>query len=213
MVGLLGGFRAVTADFLWVRANADWEEQDLPTTQTLIKLVTTVDSRPLLFWINGARMIGYDMPVWRIDAAAREGGELPAVAQAQVFEEQARAALDLLERARVYHPAEPLLLIEMGSIRHRKLGDLAGAAELYRQAALLPGAPYYAARIRGEMLRQLGRDREALAWLVEVHRGLPRDDPMAMADIVLGRIRELEDKLQVPAPERYESDASSGDSH
>lgn len=203
MVGLLGGFRAVTADFLWVRANAVWEEQDIPGTQTLIRLVTAVDSRPLLFWINGSRMIGYDMPVWRIDAAAREGDAMPAVVQARVYAEQARAAIGLLERARAYHPEEALLVIEIANLRHRKLGDLAGAAELYRQAARLPGAPYYAARIHAEMLRQLGRERDAWAWLVEVHRGLPRDDPMAMADIVLGRIRELEERLQLPEGERY----------
>lgn len=203
MVGLLGGFRAVTADFLWVRTNALWEEQDLPGSQTLIKLVTTVDSRPLIFWINGARMIGYDMPVWRIDALTREGANAPAVVQARIYEEQARAALDVLERARTYHPDAPLLLIEMANIRHRKMGDLAGAAELYRQAALMPGAPYYAARIHAEMLRQLGRDREALDWLVAVHRTLPKADPMAMEEIVLGRIRELETALGIPADQSY----------
>lgn len=203
MVGLLGGFRAVTADFLWVRTNAVWEEQDLPGAQTLIKLTTTVDSRPLIFWINGARMIGYDMPVWRIDALARDGVDAPAVVQARIFDEQARAAIDVLERARAYHPDEPLLLVEIANIRHRKMGDLATAAELYRRAALMPRAPYYVARIYAEMLRQLGRDHEALAWLVETHRGLPGGDPMAMADIVLGRIRELEAKLGLPDGERY----------
>lgn len=203
MVGLLGGFRAVTADFLWVRTNAVWEEQDLPGAQTLIRLVTTVDSRPLIFWVNGARMIGYDMPVWRIDAAARGGADVPAVVQTRIYHEQAMAALAVLERARSHHPGEPLLLIEMANLRQRKLGDLAGAAELYRRAAHMPGAPFYAARIYGEMLKQLGRERDAYAWLVEVHRGLPQGNAMAMADIVLGRIRDLEERLNVPASERY----------
>lgn len=203
MVGLLGGFRAVTADFLWVRTNAVWEEQDLPATQTLIRLVTTVDSRPLIFWINGARMIGYDMPVWRLDAAAAKGGPVPRVVERRIVEEQVQAAMDLLERARTYHPDEPLLLIEMAGLKYRKLGDLAGAAELYRQAALMPDAPYYAARIYAELLKQLGRDREAYDWLVSVHRGLPADDPMALSGIVLGRIRELEDKLHIPLQSRY----------
>jgi len=206
MVGILGGFRAVTADFLWVRTNASWEDQDLPATQTLIHLVTTVDSRPLIFWINGARMIGYDMPVWRIDAASRAGAGMPGNVQARVFHEQAVAAIALLERARVHHPNEPLLWIEIGNLRHRKMGDLAGGAEMYRQAAEMPGAPYYAGRIYGEMLRQLGREREAYDWLVALHRGLPRDDPMAMPEIVLGRIQELEDRLQVPVGERYRPD-------
>jgi len=203
MVGLLGGFRAVTADFVWVRTNATWEERDLPATQTLIKLATTVDSRPLVFWINGSRMIAYDMPVWRIDAASAAGAGLPAVVQGRIVAEQAHAAIALLERARIHHPDEPLLLIEIGNIRARKLGDLAGAAALYREAALMPGAPYYAARIHAEMLKQLGRHHEALEWLVAVHRDLPRDDPMAMAEVVLERIRELEERFEVPASQRY----------
>lgn len=210
MIGLFGGFRAITADLLWVRANALWEDQDLPATQTLIRLVTTVDSRPLIFWINGARMIGYDMPVWRLEALGREGGIVPAVVERRIFAEQAEAALRLLERARAYHPEEPLLVIEQANLRHRKLGDLAGAAELYRKAAELPGAPYYAARIHAEMLKQLGRDREAYAWLVDVHRELPADDPMAMPEIVLGRIRELEERLGVPAAERYRPENAAG---
>lgn len=204
MVGLLGGFRAVMADFLWVRTNAVWEEQDLPKTQTLLRLVTTVDSRPLLFWINGARMIGYDMPVWRVDALAREtGAAVPHVVQIEIAAEQARAALNLLERAREHHPDEPLLLLEMANLRQRKLGDLAGAAALYREASRMPGAPYYAARIHAEQLRQLGRFEEAYRWLVQVHRTLPRGDPQAMTDIVLGRIRDLEEQLGVPDSDRY----------
>ena len=203
MIGLLGGFRAITADFLWVRTNAVWEDRDLPATQTLIRLVTTVDSRPLLFWINGARMIGYDMPVWRLESLVREAGGVPAVVERRIVAEQTEAALRLLARAQTYHPDEPRLVIEMANLRHRKLGDLAGAAELYRQAAMLPGAPYYAARIYGEMLRQLGREREAYAWLVDVHRRLPTNDPMALPEIVLGRIRALEDQLRIPDAERY----------
>lgn len=204
MIGLLGGFRAVTADLLWVRTNALWEQQDLPGTQAMIRLVTAVDTRPLLFWITGARIIGYDMPVWRVDAlAAGQGSAVPAVVQQRITAEQVEAALGLLTRARVYHPNEPQVLIEMAALRHRKLGDLAGAAELYREAASVPGAPYYAARIRAELLKQMGRPREAYDWLVAVHRHLPPDDPMAMPDIVLGRIRELEDQLGVPPAERY----------
>src|SRR5690606_26319529 len=44
--GLLGGFRAVLADFLWLRTNMYWESYDVPSTHKMIELVTTVDPRP-----------------------------------------------------------------------------------------------------------------------------------------------------------------------
>ncbi len=211
MVGLLGGFRAVTADFLWVKTNALWEDRDIPGTQTMIRLVTTVDSRPMMFWINGARMIAYDMPVWRTDEVGGDAA-IPATIRKRFEVEQAEAGLNLLRRGLSYHPDAPLILIEMGNIRQRRLGHLEGGAELYRRAALQPDAPYYAGRIYGEMLKQLGRDRDAYAWLVDLHRRLPANDPsgMAMPEVVLGRIRELEARLGVSEAQRYSPVADEG---
>ena len=206
VAGLLGGFRALAADFLWLKANSTWEEMDLPATQSTIRAVTAIDPRPLYFWVNGARMIAYDMPVWRIE---RAGGPdaVPASVQERINEEQARVALGLLAEADQVHPNDPWLLIEEADIHLRRLGDVSTAARLYREAALLPGAPCYAARIYAELLRQLGRRREALDWLVKLHPTLPGDEPEAMSGIVLARIRELEDELGVPVAERYHTAA------
>lgn len=202
VAGLLGGFRALAADFLWLKANSSWEEMDLPATQTTIRAVTAIDPRPLYFWVNGARMIAYDMPAWRIE---RAGGldAVPASVQARIDEEQARVALAMLADAQQVHPGNPTLVIEVANIHLRRLGDMATAARLYREAAELPGAPFYAARIHAELLRNLGRRQEALDWLRNVHPALPRDVPEAMEPIVLARIRELEDELGVAAAERY----------
>lgn len=202
VAGLLGGFRALAADSLWLKANANWEEMDLPATQTTIRAVTAIDPRPLYFWVNGARMIAYDMPVWRIE---RAGGiaVVPATVQSRIAEEQARVALGMLADAQRAHPASPTLVIEVANIHLRRLGDTATATRLYREAAELPDAPFYAARIHAELLRQLGRRQEALEWLVRVHPTLPRDVPEAMPGIVLARIRELEEELGVPAGSRY----------
>ena len=60
-LGLLGGFRAIVADFTWLRLHVIWEQRDLAATDTLLRLVTTIDPRPLYFWVNGARIIAFDM--------------------------------------------------------------------------------------------------------------------------------------------------------
>jgi hypothetical protein len=202
-IGLLGGFRAIVANFTWIRTNTVWERNDLPGTQTLVRLVTAIDPRPLYFWLNGSRMIAYDMPNWRIMEA---GGydAVPEVVQRRIDAEQARVALDYLQGAFAFHPDHPLLYVEVANIHLRRLRDTETAALYYRRAAEQPGAPYYAARIYAELLRQLDRKREAWAWLVELHPALPPDDAFAMSHVVLERIRELETDLELPAAERYQ---------
>ena len=212
-VGLLGGFRAITADFFWLKTHSVWEDRDLPATQTLIKLVTAIDPRPLYFWLNGSRMIAYDMPNWRIVDA---GGYnvVPQATQRRIDEEQATVALRYLQEAFNYHPDAALLHVEVANVYLNRLKDKASAAEAYRRAALRPDGPFYAGRIYGELLRKLGRTAEAYAWLKETYAKLPKSVDRArgvseftvqsaMAPLVLERIRELEAELNLPEEQRF----------
>ena len=201
-LGVLGGFRAIAADFTWVRVFVIWEQRDLPATETLLRLVTAIDPRPVYFWLNGARVVAYDMTAWRIAAA----GGYDAVSKAEqekLSGQQARLALRRLDEAMAFHPANAELWIERGSIELNRLHDPLAAAESYRRAWAVPGAPYYAARLHAEMLRRAGRKADALAWLVQLHPQLPPKDEAAGADVVLGRIRDLEQELGVPAERVY----------
>lgn len=201
-LALLGGFRALVADGTWIRLYALWEKRDLPGTETLARLVTAIDPRPVYFWLNGARIIAYDFPAWRIEAA---GGydAVPADVQRRIGNEQARAALRVLESAVTFHPRSFELWTERANIELNRLGDLNAAAESYRRAWALPRAPYYVARLYAEVLRRAGRKVEALAWLVALYPTLPAGDDGAAAEVVRGRIRDLERELQVPAERAY----------
>jgi hypothetical protein len=46
--------------------------------------------------------------------------------------------------------------------------------------------------VHAELLRELGRNAEALAWLRKILPDLPADDPAARREVVLQRIKELE---------------------
>ncbi|MBI5693749.1 MAG: hypothetical protein HZC55_27050 [Verrucomicrobia bacterium] len=199
-LALLGGFRALVADGTWIRMYTLWEQRDLPAVETLAHLVTVLDPRPVYFWLNSARILAYDFPAWRIEAA---GGydDVPAEVQRRVRHEQARAGLRFLASGREFHPQSPELWIEQANIELNRLVDLDAAAESYRRAWSLPGAPYYVARMHAECLRRAGRKAEALAWLVRLHPTLPVADDGAAAGLVLSRIRDLEKDLAVP-PER-----------
>ncbi len=201
-VGLLGGFRAIVADLFWIRTNSVWEKNDIPGTQTSIKLVTAIDPRPLYFWLNGSRMVAYDMPNWRIDKA---GGweKVPESVRRRYDEEQSAIAIKYLEGGLGFHPNEPLLILEIGNIHLNRLKDVETASRFYLEASKQPTAPYYAARIYAELLRKLDRLPAAYEFLKKLYPTLPKNDDMAQAPVVLGRIRELEEELHIPPTMRF----------
>jgi hypothetical protein len=200
LLAVLGGFRAIVADLAWLRLHTVWEQHDLATTDTLIRLVTAIDSRSVYFWINGARIMAFDLTAWRIESA---GGyeAVTAADQARIGAEQARSALRRLEEAMTFHPANAALWVERANIELNRLRDIGAAAASYRRAWEQPGAPTYTARLHGELLRRLGRKADALAWLSHVHPQLPPTEEGT--EIVLGRIRDLERELGVPASNTY----------
>lgn len=199
-LGLLGGFRAIVADITWLRLHVIWEQRDLPATESMLRLVSAVDPRPLYFWVNGARIEAFDMPVWRIEAAGGYDAISPE-AQENIGVEQARLAIRRLEEAMKFHPASADLWVERANIELNRLHDPAAAAASYRRAWEQPNAPTYAARLHAELLRRLGRKPEALAWLIKLHPQLPADDEGT--EVVLGRIRDLERELGVPVMQIY----------
>ena len=200
--GLLGGFRVAVADIVWLEMAEAAAEHDLPATESLLHLVTLIDPRPLYFWVNGARIMAYDMPAWQMEAIGSDV-RLSVAVRERIGQGQARQALRLLAEARRFHPESAALWIEQANIELHRLGDTAAAAESYRRAWQQPGAPYYAARLHAEMLRRLGRKTDALAWLVQLHPQLPPADESAGAELVLARIRDLERELGVPAGQGY----------
>jgi hypothetical protein len=198
---MLGGLRALVADGLWLKTYLAWAACDISATERLIRLVTTVDDRPVYFWVNGARIIASDMAQWRLAAHARGCGS--AEGERRIVEEQAGAALSYLADALCHHPGSAAICVETANIHLYRRGDLSSAAKWYQTAAGMPDAPYYAARIYGELLRRLGRKREAYVWLCRLHPNLPVDNPDAMSKVVLGRIRELEKDLSISFSDRY----------
>lgn len=206
IIGVLGGFRAVMADFLWIRTNTIWERRDRVKLDAMVRLVTTLDPRPEFFWINGARMIAYDVPNWRIQ---EEGGytDVPESRQQALDREQAEQAFAMLARAREFHPNKAKLYLEVGQIYLNRLKDSANAAKWFLLASQQPDAPYFAARIYGELLRREGKNAEAYDFLKQLHTDLP-DDPYAQKPIIYDRIRELEEELNIPLWQRFEPKAA-----
>lgn len=207
VVGVLGGFRSILADLLWIRTNTIWERKDRAKLDPMIRLVTTLDPRPEFFWINGSRMIAYDVPNWRI---REEGGyqAVPEVRQQAIDVEQSEQAFELLDQALEFHPDRAKLYLEKGQIYLNRLKDDANAAMWFLRASEQDDAPYYAARIYGQLLRNQGLDEEAYLFLTDLYDQLP-NVPFAQKNIILERIRNLENDLKIPFWERFQPSEAS----
>ena len=203
VIGLLSGGRALLADLVWIRCYSAWVDNEVDRCSALIKLAVGIDPRPLFFWINGGRMLAYDLPVWRIEQAGG-AGTVPDSVIERIRREQAERAVKFYQKGLLFHQENPWLLVDMANIYQRKLNDMDEAARYYRMAAEVPNAPYFAGRVYGELLRRIGKNQEAYDWLTGLYPTLPADDPSALKANVLRRIRELERTLRIPEAERVE---------
>ena len=199
---LLGGLRTLGANVAWLRMHTAWTEHDAPATLGWVRTAIAMNPQSLYFLVNGARILAYDVPAWRLSGR-------PALAgvAVRVHREHAAMAMALLEEGAAWHADNPHWWIERGNVALNAAHDLRTAARCYRAAAELPGAPFYAARIHADLLLRQGRLAEAHTWLCHVHRSLPASDPAAQSGRVLHKIRELEAQLQLPAAQVYEPKA------
>lgn len=210
VVGVLGGFRAILADFLWIRTYTIWGRRDRAKLDAMIRLVTTLDPRPEFFWMEGSGMIGYDVPNWRI---REEGGyqAVPGVRQKAIDLEQAEQAIDLLDKALQFHPHRSRIYIAKGNIYLNRLKDDANAAVWFLKASQQNDAPYFTSRIYAQLLRKQGLHAEAYVYLKNLYVELP-DVTHAQKDVIIKRIRDLENELRIPFWQRFQSLNSSRES-
>lgn len=202
IIGLIGGFRTIIADFLFIRANLFWEKKDRPNTEAMLNLVVAVDPRPMFFWLNGARMLAYDMPAWEIKE--RGGfGQIPAGIERAIKEDYAELGVAFIDKAKSFHPDDYRVPLEKAQIYTNRLEDYAQAGQYYEEVIAMEGAPFYADRIYAEMLRRSGRPQAAYEHLTALYPTLPKDHISAAPDVVLERIRELEAEMDLPSMSRF----------
>lgn len=199
---VLGGLRSFAADLIWIQAYVKWEQRDAEGCESLMRLAISVCPENEFFWVGTARTLAYDLSRWEgVETgpggmAAREDGGDSGTAGRSAGGDAAARALNLLDEALDLFPGRTNLVIEQALIQLNVQHDVEAAADSFRQAAELPGAPYYVARVYGELLRAIGRHEEALQWYEELLLELPDDDPLAFKEIVRARAIELREGLQ-----------------
>lgn len=191
---ILGGYRSLVANLVWLSMNSVWEKKDFDSTYARIRLATSVDPRPEIFWLNGARIISNDMPTWR--TGGRLADQVSSTSEARKPQREfAEEALAFLRQSETTHKDNPKIYLEKAIIHWQKLNDIRTATELFGEAARLPNAPYHAARIYADLLVKIGKREESLAFLRQLYPTLPDNDIMARKHIVLGMIEDLEEEI------------------
>jgi hypothetical protein len=205
LLGVLGGFRTVLADFVWLQSYSYWVQHDRPDTEATIQLAGTLEPDMILYWDEGSRKIAYDIPHWRMqeleqdqespDPARRAAAEKEVQ---QSMEEQAQRGISLLDRGLKFHPDNYILLRDKAMIYQDRLQDLPDAAENWRLAAATSNSPFFAAREYVELLLQMGERREAYDYLRQLYPTLPPDAPEAQKGVISDWMRALENLLKIP---------------
>jgi len=190
LIGTLGGLRALAADFLWLRANYYWQIKNPGLTETTALAVTRLQPDYPYFWIETARIVTFDMPVWRF---GRQNP--PNSVEQRIRREQAERGLEILEEGKKFLPNDSGIPAEQARIHWIVLQDSDKAQEYYKEAYLKPDQRALYARLRAVLLMDLKRNEEAIEWLEMVLAGMDRERSIAQYDMMVEYLQELRGEI------------------
>lgn len=194
-VAALSGFRAIVADFLFIRAYVAWERTEWSRVLLLFRQITTLQPHRLLFW----DMAAWHM-AWNAGTAALRNPHEPSLAlRLKAQREYFDLGRDFLERGIKNNPDQPDLYEALARLYRDKYKDHARAAEYFALAAARPGAPSYAKRFAAyELSYCAGREREAYERLLALYRLGEKE----RLPTLISRLKFLEDRLNIPLDQR-----------
>jgi hypothetical protein len=162
------GYRELTADLIWLKVVQHLGEgkpvqAGLRWAYHAVEVVTDLDPR----FVMAYRAAGTVLGVW--------GG-------------QVRESIALLTKGIRYNPKVWELPFLIGYDYFYELCDPAAAAQYFRQASVLPGAPEYLARLAARMTVEGGDPNSAIEFLV---RFLQRTPDERLREALRQRIKEV----------------------
>lgn len=193
-LGVLGGFRSVVADFLFIDAHFAWERTDWPYLLMRMRQVTMLQPHMMMFWDIAAWHMA-----WNAGTAALNDPHRSPFGRRRLQHEYLELGRDFLERGIANNPDQAPLYEAMARLYRDKYQDHARAGEFFLKAAPLKDAAPFDERFAAYELSFVpGREREAYQLLHQLYlRGERQHLPTLLA-----RIRALENQLNIPPSER-----------
>jgi hypothetical protein len=193
-IAVLGGFRSVISDLLFIDAHAAWERTDWTNLLLRLRQATELQPHAIMFW----DIAGWHM-AWNASIAAENDASQAPAARLRSTHEYIELGRDFLNRGIANNPHKPQLYEALARLERDRLHDHAAAAENFYKASQLPGCAAYDERFSAYELSWCeGHEREAYERLRALYlRGererLPR---------LIARLKAMEEKLNIPAEQR-----------
>jgi hypothetical protein len=188
-IAILGGFRSVVADLLFIDAHFAWERVDWSQLLLRLQQVTMLQPHVTMFWDVAAWHMA-----WNASTAASNDASLSLAGRKRLQNEYIELGRNFLERGIANNPKNPQLYEALARLYRDKLNDHAWASENFLKASRLPNCAAYDERFAAYELSYCeGREREAYDRLRALYdRGEKERLPTLIA-----RLHLLEEKLSI----------------
>ncbi|MBQ2721372.1 MAG: hypothetical protein IJF70_00530 [Opitutales bacterium] len=175
LFGMLGGYRSLISDFVWLKEHLDWEKQNLAGCLSAMELATSIDPYMTTFWTQGASIIAYDTPHWML-------AKLPKKARSEKLlnafkRKQAKLAIEFLDKALAMFPTNSELILQKGQIAVAN-DDFKLAETCYEKLSNEPNPTVFARRVYAGILTQNGKFQKAIDVLQSILNETPNDSPL-----------------------------------
>lgn len=193
LFAVLGGYRSLAADFIWIKSYVNWERKDIAKCVSAMELACGIDPQMTMFWTQGASVIAFDIPHWlygRLPPQLRTDAKLEALKA-----RQARQAMRFIDKGAAMNPDNYAILVQKGQIAIAA-GMFKIAEECFGRAAKLNDG-FYARRIYASLLAKNGKFAESAKVLRAILGEAEPDNP-ARADIAtqLRAVEKLVEKTK-----------------
>jgi hypothetical protein len=193
-IAVLGGFRSVIADLLFIDGQAAWERTDWAHLLLRLRQATELQPHALMFW----DMAGWHM-AWNASIAAENEEAKSPTARQRASREYIELGRDFLHRGIANNPDKPQLYEALARLQRDRLHDHTGAAENFYRASRFPGCATYDERFSAYELSWCeGREREAYDRLHALYLRGEKD----RLPTLIARLKAMEEKLNVPPEQR-----------
>ncbi len=167
MGAVLGGFRGIAADILWMKMDEYWDNGFWNRMVPILRTVTLLDPHFITAWDTAGWHFLYNLTVEvdkKIEEAAKVGD--PLAKQRWMKERQyfVDSGLAVYKEGIAWNPDKPDLYMELGWSYFDKLDDYDNAAIWLRKAARIPGHPDYVERLLAHGYERKPDFDKALEW-------------------------------------------------
>jgi hypothetical protein len=193
-IAVLGGFRSVIADLLFIDAHAAWERTDWTHLLLRLRQATELQPHAIMFW----DIAGWHM-AWNASIAAENDESKSPATRQRSSHEYIELGRDFLDRGIANNPDKPQLYEALARLQRDRLHDHAGAAENFYKASQRPGCAAYDERFSAyELSACQGREHEAYERL----RALYLRGEKERLPALIGHLKKLEEQLNIPRDQR-----------